>query len=91
MAIVPVRKPIDADKIYVNGLTCQICEKTFNTHLRGTHTRKLCPKCVKGTFIIEVTPMRGYIHVGVMFVDEANNISVVEISPEQVEVDDSPE
>lgn len=86
MAIIPVRKPINVENLYVNALTCLLCENTINTHLKGPETRKPCPHCSKGTFVIQVTPMRGYIHVGVVFQDLFGNVTLIEISPEQVEI-----
>jgi Zn-finger nucleic acid-binding protein len=64
MAVIKVRKPVQVDKIFIT-FNCPSCEDTFRIKMRKEVTRKNCPKCNRVTFVISITPLRGYIQMDV--------------------------
>jgi hypothetical protein len=70
------KKSLNIEDISLN-LTCPECKSRYNFQIKKPQEMKNC-RCGKGTFYIDITPMKGRISVLVMF-QHASDLSEEEI------------
>jgi hypothetical protein len=82
MTVIKIKKAVNVESLY-GKVVCPECHKQYGFHLRNAITRKTCP-CAHATFVVTVTPMRGFIQITCAVTKR--DTSVVEAEVRDVEI-----